>query len=125
MLFKRKNNKQLSNFHYGMKPKNLTTKVFLDSGDPQETKEILDLLGFLDGQTTNPSLIAKNPETKGKKFSTEELFNFYKETIQKVSALILKGSVSVEVYADSTTLAEDMFQQGKDMFSWIPNAHIK
>jgi transaldolase len=39
----------------------LTTKVFLDSGNPAETKEAKDLLGFLDGQTTNPSLVAKNP----------------------------------------------------------------
>ncbi len=42
-----------------MKPANLKTKIFLDSGDPKETKQIEDCCGFLDGQTTNPSLVAK------------------------------------------------------------------
>jgi len=113
-----------------MKPATLKTKIFLDSGDPKDTESILSILGFLDGQTTNPSLIAKSPGAKerlerGEKFSKEELLNFYKETVQKVSALIPEGSVSVEVYADSTTSTENMFKQGKEMFSWIPNAHIK
>ncbi len=44
-----------------MRPQNLKTKIFLDSGDPNETRATLDLLGFLDGQTTNPTLIAKSP----------------------------------------------------------------
>src|SRR5438094_8934256 len=41
------------------KPK---TKILVDGGDPSETLRIKSLLGFVDGQTTNPSLIAKNPE---------------------------------------------------------------
>ena len=43
------------------KPEGLKTKIFLDGGDPNETREIIELLGFLDGQTTNPSLVARNP----------------------------------------------------------------
>jgi transaldolase len=38
------------------------TKIFLDSGDPHDTQRVLSLLGFLDGQTTNPSLVAQNPD---------------------------------------------------------------
>ena len=41
------------------KPK---TKLLVDGGDPNETLRIKNLIGFVDGQTTNPSLIAKNPE---------------------------------------------------------------
>jgi transaldolase len=108
-----------------MKPENLKTKIFLDSGDPKETKQALELLGFLDGQTTNPSLVAKNPETAGKKFSKKELFAFYKDIVQEISRLIPKGSVSIEVYADDNTTKEDMLTQGREMFMWIPNAHIK
>ena len=113
-----------------MNSQTLKTKIFLDSGDPKDTESMLSLLGFLDGQTTNPSLIAQSPGAKerllkGEKFSKKELFDFYKETIQKISLLIPEGSVSIEVYADSATLAEDMFVQGKEMFSWIKNAHIK
>ena len=40
------------------------TKILLDGGDPAETKEIRGLLGRIDGQTTNPSLIPKNPHIK-------------------------------------------------------------
>lgn len=113
-----------------MRPANLTTKIFLDSGDPNETKALIGLLGFLDGQTTNPTLVARNPEAgarlqQGKKFSREEITAFYKKIVSEISALIPKGSVSIEVYADRNTSAEDMLLQGKEMFSWIPNAHIK
>ncbi len=113
-----------------MKPKTLKTRIFVDSGDPNETRELIKLLGFLDGQTTNPTLISKNPEAKarlerGEKFAEEEIFGFYKKVVQEISSLIPQGSVSVEVYADKNTTAEQMLEQGREMFSWIPNAHIK
>lgn len=108
-----------------MRPTNLKTKIFLDSGDPAETREAIRLLGFLDGQTTNPSLVAKNPETQGKKFGEQEILDFYKQVVREVSALIPQGSVSIEVYADPATSASDMLRQGREFFQWIPNAHIK
>lgn len=113
-----------------MMPQNIKTKIFLDGGDPKETREIKSLLGFLDGQTTNPTLIAKNPDAKarlekGEKFSTDEIYNFYKKVVREISALIPEGSVSIEVYADKKTSAEEMLKQGREMFLWIPNAHIK
>lgn len=113
-----------------MRPDNLQTRIFLDGGDPEETKDSIRVLGFLDGQTTNPTLISKNPEAKerlkrGKKFSEQEIFSFYRDVVTEISGLIPGGSVSVEVYADASTKAEQMLAQGKEMFSWIPNAHIK
>lgn len=104
-----------------MKPTNLKTKIFLDSGDPAETREALSVLGFLDGQTTNPSLIAKNPATAGKKFSKQELLDFYRGVVEEISSLIPEGSVSIEVYADAKTSAEEMLEQGRQFFKWIPN----
>ncbi len=113
-----------------MKPKNFKTRIFVDSGDPNETRELLNLLGFLDGQTTNPTLISKNPEAKlrlenGGKFTEEEIFGFYKKVVQEISSLIPKGSISVEVYADKNTMSIEMLKQAIEMYSWIPNAHIK
>jgi len=123
-----------------MRPDNLTTKLFLDSGDPErthefedpcgDTKEALEACGVLDGQTTNPSLVAKNPDAKarietGEKFTRDELFGFYKGIVQEISELIPDGSVSVEVYADTNSTAEDMMEQAREMNTWIPNAHIK
>jgi transaldolase len=113
-----------------MKPANLKTRIFLDGGDPEETRKLINLLGFLDGQTTNPTLIAKNPEArarlqKGEKFSEKEILDFYRNVVTTISGLIPDGSVSVEVYADAATKAESMLRQGKEMYSWIPNAHVK
>jgi len=113
-----------------MKPKNLKTRIFLDGGNLEETKEIKNRLGFLDGQTTNPTLVSKNPRVKerlekGQKFSREEILRFYRDLVKEISQLIPQGSISVEVYADRSTSAEEMLRQGREMFSWIPNAHIK
>jgi len=113
-----------------MKPANLKTRIFLDGGDPEETRKLINLLGFLDGQTTNPTLISKNPEArarleKGEKFSAKEILDFYRNVVTTISGLIPGGSVSVEVYADAATTAETMLRQGKEMYSWIPNAHVK
>ncbi|HVA96977.1 MAG TPA: transaldolase family protein [Candidatus Acidoferrales bacterium] len=113
-----------------MRPANLQTKILLDSGDPKETRELLSILGFLDGQTTNPSLIAKNPQAQerlanGKKFSKEEVMSFYKDVVSEISAMIPDGSVSIEVDANAQSDADELFAQGKDMYTWIPNAHIK
>ncbi len=103
----------------------MITKFFLDSGDPKETSEALKLLGTLDGQTTNPSLIAKNPDAVGKKFSNQEIYSFYEKVVKEISAQIPQGSVSIEVYADLHTKAEDMLKQAAQFNAWIPNAHIK
>lgn len=113
-----------------MRPANLKTKIFIDSGDVDETKAIKDLLGFLDGQTTNPTLISKSPDAKKRleadqKFSKEEALALYRKVVEQVSGLIPEGSISVEVYADENTTSDEMFEQGKEMFTWIPNAHIK
>lgn len=112
------------------RPTELKTKIFLDSGDPAETKEILNKLGFLDGQTTNPTLVAKNPHAQerfkaGEKFSETEIYEFYRQVVEDIAVLLPNGSVSIEVYADATTTPEAMFTQGKEMFGWIPNAHVK
>jgi transaldolase len=113
-----------------MKPNNLKTRIFLDGGDPSETREILRLLGFLDGQTTNPTLVSKNPEVRkrlaqGEKFSAEEVLAFYRTVVTEICGLIPEGSISVEVYADAASRAETMLQQGKEMFSWARNGHVK
>ena len=109
------------------KPK---TKILVDGGDPAETRQIKDLLGFVDGQTTNPSLVAKNPEIRrlvasGHRLSGEEEKEEYRNIVQSIAPLVGDAGVSIEVFADLGTTAEQMFAQGKDMFSWISNAYIK
>lgn len=115
-----------------MKSKDLKTKIFLDSGDPQETKQIQDCCGFLDGQTTNPSLVAKAEgefisklKKKGTHLSQNDLLEMYRYEITNIAKLLPNGSVSIEVYADHKTKADEMLKQGKKFFSWIPNSHIK
>jgi transaldolase len=41
-----------------------TTKVLVDGGDHQETARVKNVIGYVDGQTTNPTLISKNPEVR-------------------------------------------------------------
>lgn len=111
----------------------LKTKIFLDSSDIFQTKEILQLLGFLDGQTTNPSLVAKNLEltkilkNQGK-LKKDELLDFYKKTVIQISQIIPNKSVSIEVYADKNSSKDELLDQAKIMQTWIldPQAcHIK
>lgn len=109
------------------KPK---TKILVDGGDPAETEKIKSLIGFVDGQTTNPSLIAKNPEVQqriasGHKMTVEEQHEEYKSIVRKISPLVGDAGVSIEVFADLNTKSEQMLAEGKEMFSWIPNAYIK
>jgi transaldolase len=106
------------------------TRILLDGGDPQETRQVKELLGFVDGQTTNPSLIAKNPHIEdlvasGHKLSNREEMDEYKKIVQTISPLVGDAGVSIEVFSDERTMAQEMFDQGREMFSWIRNAYIK
>jgi transaldolase len=106
------------------------TKILVDGGDPEETRRIKTLLGFLDGQTTNPTLVAKNPEVRqriasGRGLSLDEQKEEYKKIVRSISPLVGTAGVSIEVFADFDTTAEEMLGQGEEMFSWIPNAYIK
>ena len=88
------------------------------------------VLGFLDGQTTNPTYVAKNPGivkriSGGRKLTMDQQKEEYRKIVQQISPLVGSAGVSIEVFADLKTTAEEMFQQGQEMFSWIPNAYIK
>jgi transaldolase len=93
------------------KPK---TKILVDGGDPEETLRVKELIGFVDGQTTNPSLIAKNPEIReriaaGHTLSQQEEKDEYRKIVQNISPLVGDADVSIEVFADLDTKAEEMF----------------
>src|SRR2546428_11812040 len=88
------------------------TNILVDGGDPNETLRIKILLGFVGGQTTNPSLIAKNPEIQqliasGHTLSAEEEKNEYRKIVQSISPLVGDAGVSIEVFADLNTTAEE------------------
>lgn len=106
------------------------TKILVDGGDPEETRSLKALLGFVDGQTTNPTLIANNPTIQqriasGERLSSREENEAYKGIVQTLSPIVGDAGVSIEVFADLNTSAERMLAQGEEMFSWIPNAYIK
>lgn len=106
------------------------TRILLDSGDPDETVRIKELLGYLDGQTTNPSLIASNPHivkylASGRRFTSHQESEEYRTIVQRISPLVGSAGVSIEVFAASTTSAEHMLKQGREMYAWIDNAYIK
>ncbi len=113
-----------------MKPQGLQTLIYLDGCDAKDTQEIKNELGFLDGQTTNPTLLSKNSDIRkmldsGKKFSESELLELYKSEIQRIDSIIGGGSISVEVYADDTSTVEDLVAQGLKFSKWAKNIHVK
>ena len=86
-----------------------------------------------DSSTARPPIRRLSPKIRkrggdleqGGKFSEKEILDFYRQVVGEISGLIPQGSISIEVYADLSTTAESMLAQGREMFSWIPNAHIK
>jgi len=59
------------------------------------------------------------------KSSVREELDEYKKIVQSISPLVGDADVSIEVFADLDTTGEQMLAQGREMFSWIPNAYIK
>ncbi len=111
------------------KPAHLDTNIFLDGGDPHETESIKQALGWLDGQTTNPSLVAAHPDFQAcaqqpEGCRSEDLWAVYRTIVTDIAPLV-EESVSIEVYADQTTPAASMIEEGRQLNTWIPNAHIK
>lgn len=108
---------------------NLSSKILIDGGDPAETLEAKKLLGHIDGQTTNPTLISKNPEVakyiaSGKKLTEEEAWKRYREIAQEFTK-ITDGPISLEPYVNAQTKSSEIIYQARDMFTWIPHAYIK
>ncbi len=102
----------------------------LDSGDPDEFREISSL-AKQQGQelwsaTTNPSLIAKSAGWRiaGKKVSQEEAIKLQKDIVLEIISIV-PGAVSAEVYADTNTTAESMITQGKDISTWHERVVVK
>lgn len=105
-------------------------KIFLDGCDPAETRKMVALLGFLDGQTTNPTLLALSPTIQtlaqqGRRLTHADLMAAYRQAVEEIAVLVPQGSVSIEVYADASTTADAMLRDARQMHAWIPNAHIK
>lgn len=115
----------------------LQSELFIDGGDPKETIEANELLKTkkpewgigIEGQTTNPTLVAKNPQiqaylAQGKKLSQSEVLEEYKKIVQAI-AQVTKGPISIQVIADGTTKKDDMIAQANVYREWIPNGVIK
>src|SRR3989344_751512 len=109
------------------------SKLFIDGGDPEETKAADAMLKKaryhgLDGQTTNPSLIAKRAESREQKgkVTEKEAIEFYRKTVEEMSRAIPNGQISIQVIGDPAKLTVDeMLSQARDRITWIPNAVIK
>ena len=82
----------------------LPSKIFIDGGEPQETREasakLMEVFGRpLDGQTTNPTLIAKNLAAKAGKLTEKDAIAQYKRIVQEISRIIPAGSISIQGFA--------------------------
>lgn len=102
------------------------TKFLLDSGDPDEYREITKVAkennSEIWGATTNPTLIAK--KLAGKKISQQEAFELQKQIVLEIIDIV-PGAVSAEVYADEKTTAMEMAQQGQEIAKWHERVVVK
>jgi transaldolase len=109
-----------------MRPANLKTKILLDSAAATDTQIVLHSFGFLDGQTTNPTLLAKHQDLKCLwPLTTAALWDFYKSEALHIAQLLPNGNVSVEVYADNKSSAKDLLAQAINLSSWTSNCYVK
>ena len=84
-------------------------KIFLDSSDPEIVKSAIET-GFVDGVTTNPTLMAKQGQDPI-------------DVIYRISELFSwSASVSAEVMGDT---AEEMLDMAVDYYQIAPNVTIK
>jgi 6-phosphogluconate dehydrogenase len=107
-----------------------STKLFLDSGNPGETAKTKLLLGFLDGQTTNPSLIKNNPMVShdtiiGSVCSPDQLDKLYKGIVNQINEIDNQLDLSVEIYVDESTSVQTIVTQAQKIASWAPNIRVK
>ena len=82
-------------------------KIFIDTGNLKEIEKLVPL-GIIDGITTNPSLLAKEPGD-------------YKDNLKKICQIV-KGPTSAEVVE---TEAEAMIKQGRDLAKIDPWIVVK
>jgi transaldolase len=82
-------------------------KFFLDTANVDEIREAA-ALGLVDGITTNPSLLAKEPAPD-------------REILEQICALV-EGPVSAEVVS---TDSEGMVREGRDLAKIAPNIVVK
>ena len=82
-------------------------KLFIDSGNLKEIEALVPL-GIIDGITTNPSLLAKEPGD-------------YRENLKKICQIV-QGPTSAEVVE---TEAEAMIRQGRDLAKIDPWIVVK
>lgn len=92
---------------------------------PQETRQVRELLGLSMDRPRILHLIAKNPHikelvTSGHKLSNREEMDEYKKIVQTISPLIGDAGVSIEVFSDEKTTAQEMFIQGQECFRGSP-----
>ncbi len=82
-------------------------RIFIDSANIEEIREI-NSMGFLDGVTTNPSLVAKEKRN-------------YRQVIQEICAIV-NGPISAEVIG---TDYESMVREAEELAKIHPNVVIK
>ena len=82
-------------------------KLFIDSGNLKDIESLV-ALGIIDGVTTNPSLLAKEPGD-------------YKDNLKKICGIV-QGPTSAEV---TETEAQAMIRQGRDLAQIDPWIVVK
>lgn len=101
------------------------TKLFLDSCDANSTKQALGYYPNLAGQTTNPSLLAKNPRLPKEGLAEDDLWHFYRTELKLIRELLPQGAISAEVNITANSTVEEIKSQVNKILAWDLDLHIK
>lgn len=115
----------------------LTSKIFMDGGAAEETRTADKLLRTIrsewqcgmDGQTTNPTLVAKNPDIQkylasGKRLTATEALAEYRKIIEAI-AEVTQGPISIQLIDDQSPPADEMLRQARVYKEWVANSVVK
>ena len=102
--------------------KGLKSKIYIDSGNAADTLEALQILGFLDGQTTNPSLFAKEQTVD---ITSDELWEKYSNVLKEIRTILPTQSISAEVYVDTASNVNNIMNSAQRLIDLNLNLHIK
>lgn len=110
----------------------INSRIFIDGADPKETAladVILKSAGLpgVEGQTTNPSLIAKSAAeslTQSRKLSPSQAEAAYKKTVREI-AQFTAGPISIQITGNSNQNSFDMLMQARSRYGWTKQSVIK
>jgi transaldolase len=112
------------------RPENLKTKIFLASAEPEETKEAIETIGFLDGQVVGLAHFIKSSRIANQGFGNKQstiadITDQYKKLLQEIGSIALSGQIVADVIVREINICDELVDQGREMHLWSVNNIVR